>query len=189
MARPQSCSRRANPNPKPNPNPGEHTHDPKAARGVLTLTLTLTQVSAHTTPKLLAACVPVVRSLHATRRVHVAHPGISFTKEERWTYPDCAHVCSPSGPEELRTALVYNMITTGALLNATARRRTSAACQATRHMQAHSEVLATVAAQISHAARVHPPPGGMSSVQRPPRSHSDPTATHAVGHPSATQQL
>ena len=32
MARPQSCSRRANPNP--NPNPGERTHHPKAARGV-----------------------------------------------------------------------------------------------------------------------------------------------------------
>ena len=46
-------------------------------------------------------------SYYATREVHLAHSGVPFRNYSRWTQADCSHVCSPSGPDELRTSLLY----------------------------------------------------------------------------------
>lgn len=77
-------------------------------------------------PALAAAGVPAVVSYYATREVHLAHSGVPFRNYSRWTQPDCSHVCSPSGPDELRTSLLYNALVSGVLFNATERRRAHA---------------------------------------------------------------
>ena len=113
-------------------------------------------VSYLTVPKLLAACVPMIRSFHATRRVPLAHSGISYTKYARWTLPDCGHVCSPSGPEELRTALWYNMLVSGALFNATARRRSLGKCSMAPRVPRRASGGAPVAPVPPHSLRASP---------------------------------
>ena len=57
-----------------------------------------------------SAGVEVVHSFHATRLVHVGHSGARWVNYSRWKQPDCHHVCSPSGAEELRTSLIVNML-------------------------------------------------------------------------------
>ena len=52
----------------------------------------------------------VVHSFHANRLVHIGHSGASWINYSRWKIPDCHHVCSPSGAEELRTSLLVNML-------------------------------------------------------------------------------
>ena len=68
------------------------------------------------------AGLAVVHSFHATRLVHIAHAGISFTNYSKVTYPDCMHVCQPSGSDELRVSLFYNMLASGFVFASTARR-------------------------------------------------------------------
>lgn len=64
--------------------------------------------------------MPIVHSFHAARQAHVAHPSLRFvnnTRRPSGRHGDCAHLCMPSGPEDLRTTLLYNMLTTkGAVL-------------------------------------------------------------------------
>lgn len=70
-----------------------------------------------------AASLPVVRgagiatvlTYHAARLAPVAHSGVPFRNFSRWKAPDCAHLCQPSGPDDLRTSLVYNQIVSGHL--------------------------------------------------------------------------
>ena len=54
--------------------------------------------------------VEILHSFHATRTAHVAHSGVRQVNYSRWRHPDCHHVCSPSGPEELRSVLLFNML-------------------------------------------------------------------------------
>ena len=54
--------------------------------------------------------VEVVHSFHATRLAHIGHSGARWVNYSRWRHPDCHHVCSPSGAEELRTSLLVNML-------------------------------------------------------------------------------
>jgi hypothetical protein len=68
------------------------------------------------------AGLAVLHSFHATRLAHVAHSGISFTNHSKTTYPDCMHVCQPSGSEELRVSLLYNMLASGFVFATTVRR-------------------------------------------------------------------
>lgn len=93
-------------------------------------------------PVLSGGGVPVLYSFHATRLVHTAHPAIAQTNYSRWKQPDCHHVCTASGPDELRVTLLYNMLV--AVPNATNRsmlRRVSARVNAYYHHGAqHQEV-------------------------------------------------
>ena len=70
------------------------------------------------------------------------HPAIAQTNYSRWKQPDCHHVCTASGPDELRVTLLYNMLV--AVPNATNRsmlRRVSARVNAYHHHGAqHQEV-------------------------------------------------
>ena len=60
-----------------------------------------------------AAQLPIVHSFHASRLAHIAHSGIAMVNYSAWKMPDCHHVCQPSGPDELRVSLVYNMLVSG----------------------------------------------------------------------------
>ena len=69
------------------------------------------------------AGLPILHSFHASRTAHIAHHGRVFTNYSAWKMPDCHHVCQPSGPDELRVSLLYNMLVSGYVFAATARRR------------------------------------------------------------------
>ena len=57
------------------------------------------------------AGIPIVHSFHATRQVHISHSGTRMINHTRSRgVPDCHHVCSSSGPEELRTTLLVNLL-------------------------------------------------------------------------------
>ena len=87
-----------------------HKCDAHGASNLLTLSV------------LSSARLAVVHSFHATKSAHVAHHGLEFTNYSNWKIPDCHHVCQPSGPDELRNALIYNMLVSGWVFASTARR-------------------------------------------------------------------